>query len=168
VLPIPSWDLEKAKEKILSWVRTEHIPKNEWERLKSGDPNDPEHNLHAVYAINYALKIAGAVPGRSYTAQQSERISEIALWILIKDLRQIDQRTCQSLFLRDAQRYLYGTLGEAWPRGDAWPRKYIHDKFEVAGGEAWYNLGLARFKEMHLEKGPPKADDPLLKRVPDF
>jgi hypothetical protein len=209
VSPIPSWDLKAAKGQIMSWVRTEDIPKNEWERLKSADPNDPKHNLHAVYAVNYALKMAGAIPGKTYRAQESARISERALWILTKDLRQVDRSTSQSLFLRDAQRYLYGTLGEAWLR------KYVHDKFHVPevvakhasgqtidesyekgykrakmignaiaesvtgknpgwgrgkadlpnsrpGGEAWYNLGLTRFKEMHPEKGPPKAGNPLL------
>jgi len=71
--PIPSWDLETAKGQIMSWVRTEDIPKNEWERLKTPDPNDPEHNLHAVYAVNYALKIAGAIPGAS--VQRSSLVS---------------------------------------------------------------------------------------------
>jgi hypothetical protein len=125
VSPIPSWDLKAAKKQIMSWVKKEGIPNSEWERLESADPNDPSHNLHTVYAANYALKMAGANPARLYTPQENARISERALWILTKDLRQVDQSTSQSLFLRDAQRYLYGSLGEAWLR------KHVHDKYHV-------------------------------------
>jgi hypothetical protein len=216
VSPIPR-DLKAARVRIMNWVRAEDIPKNECERLSTADPNDPKHNLRVVYAANYALEMAGAIPGRSYAAKESARISEKALWILTKNLRQADPSigTSESLFLRDAQRYLYGTLGEVWLQ------THIHDKYHVPeivakhasgetidkvyekgvkrtemvgnciveavtgknpgwgrgkanlphsrpGGEAWYNLGRARFKEMHPENGPTKAGNPLLTTVPKF
>jgi hypothetical protein len=214
--PIPR-DLKAARLQIMSWVRAESIPKNECERLKSADPNDPKHNFHVVYAVNYALEMAGAIPRILYAPHENGRISEKALWILTQSLRQADSSigTSESLFLRDAQRYLYGTLG------DVWLQKHVRDKYGVPeavaehvsgetidevyekgvkrtemignciaetmtgknpgwgrakkelphsrpGGEAWYVLGRARFKEIHPENGRPKPGNPLLTMFPRF
>jgi hypothetical protein len=63
----------------MNWVRAESTPKNECERLKSADPNDPKHNFHVVYAVNFALEMAGAIPGRRYAPHENGRISEKAL-----------------------------------------------------------------------------------------
>ncbi len=112
----------------MSWVRAESIPKNECERLKSADPNDPKHNFHVVYAVNYALEMAGAIPGRRYAPHENGRISRKGIMgFSLKASGKADSNigTSESLFLRDAQRYLYGALG------DVWLQKHVHDKYGV-------------------------------------
>ena len=113
--PIPK-DLETGRKQIMAWVAEEKKPTREVDRLLSENPDDKEHNFRVAYAVNYALLKAGAKPGKDYTAKEFATISEKALWTLTKDLRQADPKigTSESLVLRDAQRYLYGSLGEKW------------------------------------------------------
>src|ERR1700754_3434454 len=72
-------DLKAARVQIMAWVRAENVPKNECERLESADPNDSRHNFHVVYAVNYALEMAGAISARVYAPHEIARISEKAL-----------------------------------------------------------------------------------------
>jgi RHS repeat-associated protein len=109
-------NLATGRKQIMEWVAAESKPKRELDRLFSADPDSPEHNFRVAYAVNYALLKAGGKPGKDYSEKEFSSLSEKALWILTKDLRQANPKigTSESLILRDAQRYLYGSLGEEW------------------------------------------------------
>jgi hypothetical protein len=81
----------------------------------AANPDSWEHNYRVSYAVNYALKQVGALPERHYTNVERAALSEKALWAMTA-LRKSDAKTgtSESLILRDAQRYLYGSLGDAW------------------------------------------------------
>ncbi|UJW31983.1 hypothetical protein L3Q67_43675 [Saccharothrix sp. AJ9571] len=124
-VPVPS-DLAKAGKEIRGWVAAEKKPVREHERIVAANPDDRQHNYRVSYVVNYALKQAGAVPERQYTKAERAALSEKALWGLTA-LRQSDVRigTSESLVLRDAQRYLYGSLGTEWLR------KHVAHKYHV-------------------------------------
>jgi RHS repeat-associated protein len=130
-------DLAQAKKEIFGWVAAEDKPKSESERLWSADVDTPEHNFRVAFSVNYALKAAGAEPGKQYTAEEFAKISERALWILTKQLRQGDAKegSSESLILRDAQRYLYGSLGTKWLQ------KHVADKYHIPKSVAPYVPG---------------------------
>ena len=144
-------DLAAARKQIMAWVAAEDKPKKERERLLDVNPDDREHNFRVAYAVNYALLKAGAKQEKDYTAAEFAKISEKALWILTKDLRQADEKlgTSESLFLRDAQRYLYGSLGEKWLQ------KHIVDKYHIPKELAPYLSGEVIDKG--YEKGVKRA-----------
>lgn len=204
----------------MRWVAAEPKPKSEWERLQTADPNDPEHNFRATYAINYALEMVGVRAGRVYTPAENTGHVKQALWKLTEDLRRADERvradhrigTSESLFLRDAQRYLYGL------QGTRWLQQHIEAQYHVPkivaehssggeidgvynaikkaalatsaavekvtgkspglgrtggklplsrpGGDAWFDLGAARYAELNPEAGPAKSGNLLLLAVP--
>ncbi|MEU7754401.1 hypothetical protein [Micromonospora sp. NPDC049171] len=112
--PIPT-DLTRAAREIRGWVAAERKPATEAERLIPANPADREHNARVSYTVNWALQKAGAAPGRDYPPARWEALAEKALWT-VTALRQSDAKigSSESLILRDAQRYLYGTLGDAW------------------------------------------------------
>jgi hypothetical protein len=112
--PVPG-DPGRAAAEIRGWVTAERRPASEAERLVPANPDGREHNFRVSYVVNYALRQAGAVPGRDYPPARWQALAERALWT-VTTLRQSDARigTSESLVLRDAQRYLYGTLGDAW------------------------------------------------------
>jgi hypothetical protein len=132
---IPS-DSAKARKEILGWVAAEKKPAREYERLGSANPDTAEHNYRVSYAVNYALKEAGGKPGQVCTEGQRAAVSEKALWI-ITALRKSDAKigTSESLILRDSQRYLYGSLG------DAWLQKHVEHKYDVPKEVAPYLPG---------------------------
>jgi hypothetical protein len=109
-------NLASARTEILGWVGAEQHPTREWDRLFAQNPDTTEHNVRVAFTVDYALLTAGAKPGIAYTANEFATISEKALWTLTRDLREADPsiHTSESLILRDAQRYLYGSLGERW------------------------------------------------------
>jgi hypothetical protein len=109
-------NLKSAREEILGLVAEEKHPTHEWGRLFSEDPDTRAHNFRVGFTVNYALLTANAKPGHEYTAKEVAAISEKALWTLTADLREADPKihTSESLVLRDAQRYLYGSLGDEW------------------------------------------------------
>jgi hypothetical protein len=123
--PVPS-DMAKAAREIRGWVATEEKPVREYERIAAANPDSWEHNYRVSYAVNYALKQVGALPERHYTNAERAALSEKALWAMTA-LRKSDAKigTSESLILRDAQRYLYGSLG------DAWLQKHVTHKYHV-------------------------------------
>jgi hypothetical protein len=123
--PIPT-DMAKAAKEIRGWVAAERKPASEYERLAPANPADLEHNYRVSYVVNYALKQAGAVPGREYTHAKWDALAEKALWT-VTALRQSDAKigSSESLVLRDAQRYLYGALG------DEWLQKHVTQKYHI-------------------------------------
>jgi hypothetical protein len=217
--PIPN-DLKKARKEIMAWVAAEKKPTSEFERLGSEDPDSPEHNFRVAFAVNYALKTAGAKPGKDYTTEEYAKLSEKALWILTKDLRQADPKigTSESLVLRDAQRYFYGSLGDKWLQqhvlnkykkrlpdemtpfirylpGKVIDRGYeqVVKKYDMVrnaieeertgknpghgrgrknmphsrpGGEAWYDLGQARFQTLNPDDGSKTKSSPFIVTTP--
>jgi hypothetical protein len=213
--PVQVENLKSAREEILGWVAEEKHPTHEWRRLFSEDPDTRVHNFRVGFAVNYALLTASAKPGQEYTAKEVAVISEKALWTLTKDLREADPKihTSESLVLRDAQRYLYGSLGDKWlqqhvakeygvPKEIArylpgWVLdrgyEYLVKKAELlvnaieeeangknpgwgrirkdmphsqAGGEAWYDRGLARFKAIGPDDGTTKKGSPFITTPP--
>ncbi|HVS06601.1 MAG TPA: hypothetical protein VHK65_10615 [Candidatus Dormibacteraeota bacterium] len=130
-------DLASARTEILGWVAAEEHPTREWGRLFAQNPDTTEHNFRVAFAVNYALLTAGAKPGMGYTAMEFAAISERALWTLTRDLREGDPRihSSESLVLRDAQRYLYGSLG------DRWLQQYVVTEYAVPKGLAPYIPG---------------------------
>jgi hypothetical protein len=118
--------MTKAAREIRAWVAEEKKPASEYERLAEANPADRQHNHRVSYVVNYALKQVGAVPGREYSKADLAALSEKALWT-VTALRQSDAKigTSESLVLRDAQRYLYGTLG------DTWLQKHVTRKYHV-------------------------------------
>jgi hypothetical protein len=130
-------DLTRAKAEILDWVAAERHPTREWARLFPQDPDTTEQDYRVAFTVNYALLTAGAKPGTLYTEKEFARISETALWALTRDLRESDPRihTSESLVLRDAQRYLYGSLG------DRWLQQHVATEYAVPKGLAPYIPG---------------------------
>ncbi|MBE1494859.1 hypothetical protein H4696_001959 [Amycolatopsis lexingtonensis] len=124
-VPLPD-DMVRAGREIRAWVAAERKPASESERLVPADPADRQHNFRVSYVVNYALKQAGAVPGREYPRTPWDVLVEKALWT-VTALRQSDAKigSSESLVLRDAQRYLYGSLG------DEWLRKHVVRKYHV-------------------------------------
>lgn len=123
--PIPA-DMAKAAKEIRGWVAAEKKPASELERLAGASPADREHNFRVSFVVNYALKQAGAVPGREYPHAKWDALAEKALWT-VTALRQSDAKigSSESLVLRDAQRYLYGSLG------DEWLQKHVVAKYHI-------------------------------------
>ncbi|WP_232534188.1 hypothetical protein [Plantactinospora sp. KBS50] len=111
---------------IRGWVAAEPKPTTEYERLAAVNPADRVHNYRVSYVVNYALLKVGAVPGHPCPPARWQALTEKALWT-ITALRQSDAKigTSESLILRDAQRYLYGTLG------DAWLQRHVTKKYHV-------------------------------------
>jgi hypothetical protein len=107
-------------------VAAEKKPVREYERIAAANPDSWEHNYRVAYAVNYALKQVGALPERHYTNAERAALTEKALWAMTA-LRKSDAKigTSESLILRDAQRYLYGSLG------DAWLQKHVTHKYHV-------------------------------------
>jgi RHS repeat-associated protein len=106
--------LKLGRAQILDWARTEEKPQKEYERLVPANPSDPKHIKQALYAIDYALIKAQSENPHGKPAKIAER----ALWV-ITGIRNETERVpgiSEVLFLRDAQRYLYGVQGEAWLR----------------------------------------------------
>lgn len=103
------------------------------------NPDTAEHNFRVAFTVNYALLTASAKPGMAYTAKEFAAISEKALWTLTRDLREADPKihSSESLVLRDAQRYLYGSLG------DRWLQQYVVTEYAVPRGLAPYIPGWA-------------------------
>jgi hypothetical protein len=130
-------DLTSARTEILGWVAAEKHPTREWGRMLAQNPDTSEHNFRVAFTVNYALLTAGAQPGTAYTAKEFATISEKALWTLTRDLREADPKihTSESLVLRDAQRYLYGSLG------DRWLQQYVVTEYAVPRGVAPYIPG---------------------------
>lgn len=130
-------NLTSARTEILGWVADEKHPTREWGRLFAQNPDRAEHNFRVAFTVNYALLTAQAKPGMAYTAKEFAAISERALWTLTRDLREADSRihTSESLVLRDAQRYLYGSLG------DQWLQQYVVTEYAVPKGLATYVPG---------------------------
>ncbi len=130
-------NLTSARTEILGWVAAEKHPAREWGRLFAQNPDTREHNFRVAFTVNYALRTASAKPGTAYTAKEFATISERALWTLTKDLREADPRihTSESLVLRDAQRYLYGSLG------DRWLQQYIATEYALPKGLAQHIPG---------------------------
>ena len=119
--------LTSARTEILGWVAAERHPTREWGRMFAQNPDTSEHNFRVAFTVNYALRTASAELGTAYTAKEFATISEKALWTLTRDLREADPKihTSESLVLRDAQRYLYGSLG------DEWLRQYVVTQYAV-------------------------------------
>jgi hypothetical protein len=130
-------NLTSARTEILGWVAAEKHPTHEWGRLFAQNPDTTEHNFRVAFTVNYALLAAGPKPGIAYTGKDFATISEKALWTLTRDLREADPRihTSESLVLRDAQRYLYGSLG------DRWLQQYVATEYAVPKALAPYIPG---------------------------
>jgi hypothetical protein len=81
------------------------------------------YQYRVAYAVNWALRAAGAEPGKSYSPEEQAELYAGARNIL-SDIRnpstvgkgrfdpaKADPKASEAVFLRDAQRYLYGRLG---------------------------------------------------------
>jgi hypothetical protein len=138
--PIPAVEgLREARARILGWIATDEKPRNEWGRLPSANPNSPEHNLRVTYCINYALLKAGVRPHVDHGPKENAALAHLALRKLTGELRRSDQHrapnmrigSSEALFLRDAQRYLYGLEGEEWLHKDVEEQNPAYPKWIV-------------------------------------